>query len=295
MSVEDFIIYVYCCVDDAYHQIITTPLRSRGFGPRLTDSELITMEIVGEFMGKDCDKGIWRYFRNHWHSHFPNLGSRSSFVKQSANLWLAKERMQKYLSKELGVISDNIHMTDGFQMPICKITRATQSRCFQGEASYGYCAAKDEKYYGFEGLIMVNFEGVISGYTVAPANIDERDLLQNITEGITGLVIGDKGFIRPFLKQELKEQGIDLRTPLRKNMKDPRPKAVVEQLMHVRRKIETVIGQLTERLHIEKVRARDRWHLVNRFVRKVLAHTVGVFLNKLIGNQLLHFDELVEI
>ncbi len=44
------------------------------------------MELVGEFMGEDQDKSIWRYFRNHWHDWFPNLGSRSTFVKQSAAL-----------------------------------------------------------------------------------------------------------------------------------------------------------------------------------------------------------------
>ena len=50
MLIEDFIIYVYCCVDDAYRKIVNQPLRSRGFGPNLTDSEVITMEIVGEFI-----------------------------------------------------------------------------------------------------------------------------------------------------------------------------------------------------------------------------------------------------
>jgi len=71
MPLEDFIIYVYCCVDDAIHQLFPSPLRTRGFAPKLSDAELVTMEIVGEFMGKDCDKTIWRYFRNHWHPWFP--------------------------------------------------------------------------------------------------------------------------------------------------------------------------------------------------------------------------------
>ena len=57
MPVEDFIIYVYCCVEDVCRTIVTQPLRSRGFMPKLSDAELITMEIVGEFMGKDQDSG----------------------------------------------------------------------------------------------------------------------------------------------------------------------------------------------------------------------------------------------
>jgi hypothetical protein len=45
--------------------------------------------------------------------------------------------------------------------------------------------------------------------------------------------------------------------------------------MKVRRLVETVIGQLSEQFHIEKVRARDLWHLTSRSARKILSHTVG--------------------
>ncbi len=159
-------------------------------------------------------------------------------------------------------------------MPVCRITRASTSECFKGEASYGYCAAKDEVYYGFEGHIVINLAGVISGYTFAPANVDERDVLQVLmTQGLSGLLIGDKGFIRPSLKEYLAKQGVDLPTPLRKNMTETRPASFVQQLLSARRLVETVIGQLTERFNIEKVRARDLWYLTNRFVRKLLAHT----------------------
>lgn len=294
MLVEDFIINVYCCVEEAYRELVKLPLRSRGFEPKLTDSEVITMEIVGEFMGKDQDKSLWRYFRNHWHAWFPRSGSRSSFVKQSANLWALKALIQRRLAQSMGALTDPVHSVDGFPMPVCKITRAAHS-VFKSQAGYGYCAARDETYYGFEGHVIISFEGVIWGYTFAAANIDERDVLQDMTAGLKGLLMGDKGFIRPLLKAELAKQALDLQTPLRKNMADPRPKPVVAQLMRVRRLVETVIGQLTERFHIERVHARDLWHLANRFIRKLLAHTMGGFLNKLFGHQPLQFEALVEI
>jgi len=294
VPVEDFIIYVYCCVDDICRGIVSQPLRGRGFIPKLSDAEAITMEIVGEFMGKDSDKGIWRYFRNHWHGCFPNLGSRSNFAKQCANLWGLKRRIQDCLAWQTGAMDDPVHLVDGFPMPVCKYARAA-SRCFRGEAGFSRCAAKDEKYYGFEGHVVVSLDGIICGYAFAAANVDERDVLPEMVVGLHGLLIGDKGYIRPALKQSLAQQGIDLQTPLRKNMPDLRPKAFVAQLMSTRRLVETVIGQLTERFHIEKVRARDTWHLANRFIRKLLAHTMGCFLGKLLGNPALLFEALVEI
>ena len=63
------------------------------------------------------------------------------------------------------------------------------------------------------------------------------DLLHNVD----GLLIGDKGYIKPSLKSDCHSYGIDLQTPLRKNMIDSRPKWFVRQLMKIRRRIETVI------------------------------------------------------
>ena len=268
-------------------------LRQRGFAPKLTDAELITMEIVGEFLEKDTDTKIWRYFKNHWHNWFPNLGSRTNFVKQSANLWCVKKELQHKLAEKMGAISDNIHITDGFPMPVCEFARANQSSCFQGEASYSYCASKKQNYYGFEGYIMINMDGIIADYTFAAANIDERDVLFDMTSEIKGLVIADKGFIDAKKKEELITQQIDLQTPLRKNMTDKRPKEFVHQLMKTRRLVETVIGQLAERFNIERIRVRDTFHLISRFVRKILSHTCAAFFNRILGKPILHFQDLV--
>ena len=60
-------------------------------------------------------------------------------------------------------------------------------------------------------------------------------------------------------------------------MKDERSKKFVKCLMSKRRLVETVIGQLTERFHIQKVRSRDLWHLTNRVSRKIMAHTIRCF------------------
>jgi hypothetical protein len=48
MSLEDVIIYVYCCVEDICRIIVNQPLRIRGIMPKLSDAEVITMEIMGE-------------------------------------------------------------------------------------------------------------------------------------------------------------------------------------------------------------------------------------------------------
>lgn len=292
-TIEDFIICVFCCVDDLLLEISQIyPPRSKGFAPALSDSEVITMEIVGEYCGIDTDKGIWSYFRHHWQPLFPDIASRSSFVRQAANLWQYKHVLQRKLAAKMGAFDDDLHLIDGIPIPLCCFSRAPGCRNFSGEADYGYCAAKKETYYGFHGHLMISGNGIITGLSLTAANGDEREALWDLIDGIKGLLIGDKGYISQFLKEELDGESIELQTPLRGNMKDTRPKAWVKTLMRLRRLIETVIGQLVERFNFEKVWARDMWHLTSRINRKLLAHTVCRWLNR-DNLSPLEFDNLV--
>ncbi len=75
-------------------------------------------------------------------------------------------------------------------------------------------------------------------------------------------------------------------------MIDKRPKSVVKRLKKARRKIETVIGQLSERFNIQKIKARDLLHLSHHFIRKILAHNVCFLINRSLGNPPLQFHYL---
>jgi Transposase DDE domain len=87
--------------------------------------------------------------------------------------------------------------------------------------------------------------------------INERDVLPELVSSYQGVLIADKGLIRPSLTDELAGHYLNLQTPLRSNMHDPRPKSFVNQLMNTRRLIETVIGQLVDRFNVQKIRVKD--------------------------------------
>lgn len=217
------------------HKVAKSEHRTRGFAPSLSDSEIITMEIVGEFQGINTDKGIWNYFKGHWLNLFPQIKSRSTFVRQAANLWCYKQKIQQILARKIGGFNDSIHLVDGLSIPLCHYQRAKSCRLFKGDASFGYCAAKDEKYYGFRGHLVISLEGVVTGFTLTPANSSERDALWEAASGITGLLIGDKGYLGHNLQQELSNRGIDLQTAKRSNMKDARDRHWVKLLVRTRR------------------------------------------------------------
>jgi Transposase DDE domain len=141
--------------------------------------------------------------------------------------------------------------------------------------------------------VVISSIRLITSGTFTAANVDKRGVCPELVERIHGLILADKGLIRPELKEQLEEQATYLQTPLRDNMKEERAICFLRWMTGTRRLIETVIGQLTERFHIEKVRTRDLWHQASRFWRKLLAHTICIKINLILGNEPLQFEKLI--
>jgi hypothetical protein len=273
MNHEERIISVYVTLEEAYKAVLgNTRVRRCGEAPALSDVEHLTVEVFGEMQGHHTDAAIWRYAKQHWQAWFPTLGSYPAFAKQSANLAALKQRIFAYLFAP----QDDVHITDGVPMPVCHYVRAGRCKSFRGDAAFGFCAAKDEYYYGFKGHVMINLRQQVMGFTLAPANIDERDVLDNIRGAMTGLIIGDKGLLSESKRAELAEVHIDLQTPLRDNMRDPRPKSCVQRLLKVRRRVETAIGQLVDFFGFAKCKTRDIWHLTAKLLRKLIAYNLSL-------------------
>src|SRR5262249_146578 len=150
---EHNIIGLYLRLEEGYEAVTQGQrLRQRGPDPGLSDAEVLTIEVFGEMQGHHDDAAIWRYAKAHWQAWFPGLGSYPSFAKQCGNMAQVKQRLFAHLYAP----DDDIHITDGVPMPVCHMARASRSRLFKGEAAYGFCAAKDEHYYGFKGHVIIN-------------------------------------------------------------------------------------------------------------------------------------------
>src|SRR5581483_10642925 len=90
-------------------------------------------------------------------------------------------------------------------------------------------------------------------------------------------------------------QGARLIVPRRRNMAAPPAAGLARACGRWRRIVETVGSQLTERFGIARIRVRDLWHYQHRLIRKILAHTVAVFLNLQLGRDPLDLDGLVSV
>ena len=118
--------------------------------------------------------------------------------------------------------------------------------------------------------------------------------LDDLVAGFAGVAPADKGFIDA-LRQALLAERHDVLviTPPRKGMQTPHSRRLLRACARVRKRIETVGAHLTERFAIARIRVHDLWHFQHRLIRKVLAHTVGVFLNLQLGRAPLDLDGLL--
>lgn len=293
MNLIDYIVYTYVFIDDLFKKFTSTfKLRQRGFAPKLSDSEVITMEIVGEYLGHTTDKAIYQYFKRHWLHFFPTMPHRSNFVRQSANLWHVKQCFFKYLIEYKDTW---IQMIDSMPVEVCKFVRAKGTKLFKESANFGkWCG---QTFFGYRLHLKINSFGMIHNFIVAPASHNDLKFTESLLENDRGgWVIADKGYRSQPLHDRLwQERHLYFHTSLRCNEKkvSPLPHQTICKLTGIRRLIETVAGQLEEQFSIKNTKARDLWHLMNRITRKILSHTFGVYTNLNLNRNPLNLKSLI--
>ena len=291
MDLSTFIVAVFCLIDD---RLKGCRIRQRGPSPKLSDAEVLTLEIVGEFLGIDTDKGIYLFFRRHYAGWFPALNEvhRTTFLRQAANLWKVKERLwQEFLP--LAPHDPTFALCDSMPLPACLFARAYRCRRFRGEAAFGKDTLLKQTFYGFRMHVRVCWPGLITRFSVAPANAHELSVVPELLDATCGVAIGDRNYWSPKMKGELAQSiGVELVAPYRSKTLDPAPERSAF-LSRLRYRIDTVFSQLAGRYSIKRVWAKDLWHLAGRLLRKVLSHTVAFVLNHQQGNRPLQLSWLI--
>lgn len=294
MDLESFIIAVFCLVDDALDDLLAgRRLRQRGPAPVMADSEVLTIEVVGEFLGLDQDKALFDHFRRYHTDLFPALRRihRTTFVRQAANLWRVKEALWQMVLTQVPH-DPRVALVDSFPVPVCRFARAYRCRLFRGEAAYGHDELNRQTFYGFRCHVRGWRPGVIAAFSLAPANESDLAVLPELVEGSWGFAVGDRNYWSPRLTEDLGAMGLALLAPYRSAKKDPDP-ARSRFLSRIRYRIDTTFGQLVERFEAKRVWARDRWHLCSRLLRKVLSHTIAVLLTHQLGHPPLQLATLL--
>lgn len=282
---DDFCLYVYVIVDDLCQQLRPV-LRRPGPAPQCSDSELIALCLIGECKGWDVETELLSNMQAYRHL-FPCLPEQSRFNRRRRQVMWVINALRRLLLAQLELAQDWQCVIDSLPIPVVQfhlVPSATGDWPVYG-AAFGKVPTKKQTIYGYKLHMLVTLNGLILDFELAPANVTDLAVGVELLAQHTDLdVVGDKGYISADRAAELLHNNrIHLRTLLRANQKRQLPVPVQRLFNAVRQIIETVNGQLTEQFNIETNHAHSFWGLCARLYTKLTAHTLCIYINRLLG------------
>jgi hypothetical protein len=277
---------MYVVVDDLC-QDLAPFFRRPGPAPVCSDSELLTLALVGECCGWDEETEML----SHWQAYrdlFPHLPTQSRFNRRRRALMGAFNLIRRVVLHSLQIASDRQCIIDSLPVPVVQFylvpaTRGGDWKAYQ--ATFGKVSSKKQTLFGYKLHLLITFTGLILDFELAPANQLDLAVGLELLETHTDLqVLGDKAYISAPRAAELWHTNrIQSLTVPRRNQHVQLPAGVQHLFNAFRQRVETVNAQLSNQFHLEVNHAHSFWGLCTRLYTKLAAHTLCIYLNRLLG------------
>lgn len=282
---DDFCLWMYCIVEDTWRQV-SHLFKRPGPASRCSDSELMTMALVGECKGWDTETSLL----SEWEQHrdlFPHLPSQSRFNRRRRHLMYAFNLIRRVVLRVLDVAADRQCCIDSMPVPVVQfhlVPGAAKEWTING-AAFGRVSSKKQTFFGYKMQLLVTLGGVILDFELVPANVADLQAGYELLEEHTDLdAVADKGYIsKPVADALLQGNSICLMTVPRANQKRQLHPTVAACITKLRQIIETVNGQLVEQFNFQLNHAHTFWGLCTRLYTKLAAHTLCIYINRLVG------------
>jgi DDE family transposase len=152
-------------------------------------------------------------------------------------------------------------------------------------STFGKVPSKKQTIFGYKLHLLMAMNGVILDFELAPANEYDLELgFELLSEHTDYQVLGDKADIRAAKAAQLWQANrIELKTMPRRNQQKQLPRTGQGLYNSVRQRIETVHAQLANQFNIQVNHAHTFCGLCARLYTKLAAHTLCVYINRLLG------------
>jgi len=244
------------------------------------------MALIGECRGWNLETVMLSQWRE-YPQLFPNVPTQSRFNRRRRNLMYAFNLIRKVILKSLDLAQDRQCVIDSLPLPVVQFYLAPGSTgdWRAHEATYGKVPSKKQTIFGFKLHLLITLGGLILDFELAPANVTDLEVgFEMLCEHSDLSVLGDKAYISAEKAAELfANNRIRLMTLPRRNQKVQMPAEQRTFLNGVRQMIETVNHQLSELFQIEINHAHTFWGLCTRLYSKLTAHTLCIYINRLLG------------
>lgn len=236
----------------------------------LSDSEIMTILLYFHF-------GSFRNFKHYYmflikgtlKSYFPNAVSYNRFVELESRVFFP---LMFFLNLRAFGRCTGITFVDSTMIPVCHNLRRYANKVFKGMATdgkgtMGWC-------HGFKLHLACNDRGEIVAFLLTGANVSDKDpeVFKVPARRLYGKLFADKGYISQKLFDFLFEDGIQLVTGLRVNMKNKLMPFHGRMMLRKRYIIETINDMLKNKDQIVHTRHRSLSNFIMNLISALGAY-----------------------
>jgi hypothetical protein len=259
------------------------PIPRPGPEGKITDAELIALAVAQAATGEPSDRkflGMIAYRLPGWFGHLPD---QTQYNRRLRRLTPYIVMVQLELAQLIS--SGSTRLADGTLISCANYAGCASKSHFAGEAGYGYCPSKSRFYWGMRLVLVTDEMGVPVGYDLVEPGEGEREPLFRLTQAQPDSVLfADKGFWGAEYERTIELISAQLITPERHRLGE-RPPAEVAKAT-IRLVIESVFANLKRQMRLEEHLAKTPGGLLQRVTQRLLALTLGMFINVQLGRPL---------
>jgi len=265
---------IYCLIDNLtslIDQKIKIPKVGRK--KKLNRAELLTIAIIKQKLGVETSKQLYLLIKNYMKKEFSEMPSYQQFCAGlESNFWHLGI-INTILSEFNKQKQSEFYVIDSTPLPLCSVGYRFRSQLGKGLASSG--KNMNGWYFGFKLHLIINKNmDIISFKFTNGSTSDIAALDSKMVAGISGYLIGDKGYLGLKKAKELKSCNISLITKGRKNMKKTPISKKILQMLKRRQIVETSFSILKDRLQIINKKARSVTSFFSQALSAILAYTL---------------------
>lgn len=248
---------------------------------KVTDQELIALAVAQAATGLCSDRQFLGAVGRLLPGYFPQLPDQSRYNRRLRRLTPQITTVRLMVSELIA--EGRVRLVDGTLIACANYPGCASHSHFAGHAGYGYCPSKSEFVWGMRLVLIADPKGVPVGYDlVGPKTGQERDSALELAAAHPGSVLlGDKGFWGREYDASMELINIELVTPERHRLGQRPPPEVAKA--RIRLVIESVFSNLKRQMRLEHHLAKTIAGLVQRIAQRLLALTLGIYLNCLLG------------
>jgi hypothetical protein len=247
----------------------------------ITDAELIALAVAQAATGLCSDRQFLGMVGRLLPGWFPHLPDQSQYNRRLRRLVPHICTVQLMVAELIA--EGRIRLADGTLIACANYPGCASHSHMAGHASYGYCPSKSQFVWGMRLVLLSDSKGVPVGYDlVGPKTGQERETTYELAQAHAGSALFcDGGFWGAEYDRTLELIDVQLVTPVKHKLGERPPGEIAKA--RIRLVIESVFSNLKRQMRLEDHLAKTIGGLAQRIAQRLLALTLGIFINLLTG------------